>query len=172
MADSDSLKELTELLHAAYRELGDLGLRFTAVDQSVERTKRRLKGGLSFVAVEAASGMLIGTITLNLLKEEGDPPLYLRPDCVSFGQFGVHPQWRGQGIGSALHEAVKRCALERGFRWLALDTAKPAVHLIKLYERWGYQVAGEHHWGGRINYTSVLMRLDLHAERHPGSTQP
>lgn len=166
LAESDSIEEITELLHAAYRELGELGLRFTAVDQSVERTERRLSGGRTFVAVEASSGRMIGTITLNLLKEDDDPPLYLRPDCVSFGQFGVHPQWQGQGIGSALHERVKKCALEKGFRWLALDTAEPAVHLVKLYEKWGYQVEGEHQWGGRINYMSVLMKLDLSEEGH------
>jgi hypothetical protein len=37
--------QLTELLHAAYAELGAMGLNFTAVDQSVETTRYRARGG-------------------------------------------------------------------------------------------------------------------------------
>jgi len=166
LAESDSIEELTLLLHAAYRALGEAGLNFCAVDQPVERTRRRISKGPTFVAQEKAAGSLIGTVTLNLVKDVDDPPLYLRPDCASFGQFGVHPEWQGKGIGSALHTWVKAAAVVNGVRWLALDTAKPAVHLIQLYEKWGYQIVGEHHWGGRTSYTSVLMQLDLHEACH------
>lgn len=162
------MEELTRMLHAAYRELGEAGLNFSAVDQTVERTRRRAGKGPTFVAVEEATGSLIGTITLNLALDEDDPPLYLRSDCASFGQFGVHPDWRGLGIGRALHDQVVAAAIENKLRWLALDTAMPARHLIQLYEKWGYEVVGEHHWGGRTSYTSVLMWMDLAI----GATQP
>ena len=42
---SDSLAELTELLHRAYARLGRMGLNYTAVDQSVEDTARRIGHG-------------------------------------------------------------------------------------------------------------------------------
>jgi hypothetical protein len=38
LTSADSLEELTDLLHAAYKRLGDMGLNYTAVDQPVEET--------------------------------------------------------------------------------------------------------------------------------------
>ena len=61
-AASDSLDALTALLHRAYARLGAMGLNFTAVDQSVEMTRRRVESGQCFVA--EANGALVGTVTV------------------------------------------------------------------------------------------------------------
>ena len=42
---SDSIAELTLLLHRAYARLGDMGLNYTAVDQAPEVTAKRIRGG-------------------------------------------------------------------------------------------------------------------------------
>ncbi len=161
LSESDSLEELTQLLHAAYAELGRQGMNFTAVDQTVEITQRRVARGRTWLALEPGSGAMVGTITLYLEAEEGDPSHYLRPGCASFGQFGVHPDWRGRGIGRLLHRTAMEEAASEGFKELALDTASRAGHLISLYESWGYEIVDEHHWGGRTNYGSVIMALPL-----------
>ena len=57
---SDSLHELTALLHRAYARLGAMGLNYTAVDQSPEITAKRIAGGQCFVA--EIEGKLAGTI--------------------------------------------------------------------------------------------------------------
>ena len=47
--DVDSIVELTSLLHKAYARLGDMGLNYTAVDQTPEVTAKRMLGGVCFV---------------------------------------------------------------------------------------------------------------------------
>ena len=47
---SDSLEELTALLHAAYASLAAQGWNFTAVDQSVAMTRERLADSQGFGA--------------------------------------------------------------------------------------------------------------------------
>jgi hypothetical protein len=42
LEEADSLGELTSLLHRAYAQLSDLGLNYTAVDQSVDEEQTRL----------------------------------------------------------------------------------------------------------------------------------
>ena len=59
--ESDSLEELTELLHRAYRVLADLNLRYMATHQDVSVTRDRIKNGRCFVA--ELNGRVVGTIT-------------------------------------------------------------------------------------------------------------
>jgi hypothetical protein len=47
----DSLDALTVLLHRAYGELGAMGFRYKAVDQSVSITRARIADGECYVAV-------------------------------------------------------------------------------------------------------------------------
>ena len=47
--ESDSIAELTALLHRAYAHLRNMGLNYTAVDQTPEVTARRIRGGNCFV---------------------------------------------------------------------------------------------------------------------------
>lgn len=42
---TDSVAELTSLLHRAYARLAQMGLNYTAVDQSPDVTARRIEGG-------------------------------------------------------------------------------------------------------------------------------
>lgn len=47
--EDDDAAQLTELQHAAYAELGAMGLNYTAVDQDVETTRERARGGRCWV---------------------------------------------------------------------------------------------------------------------------
>lgn len=67
IAAGDSIEALTRLLHSAYARLGDMGLNYTAVDQSALTTAERIKGNHSFVA--AADGEIVGTIVVKPPKE-------------------------------------------------------------------------------------------------------
>jgi hypothetical protein len=56
-----------------------------------------------------------------------------------------------------LHQAALDHALAQGGKIMALDTAAPALDLIEMYQRWGYQVVGSSDWRPKTNYLSVLM---------------
>lgn len=155
---SDSLSALTDLLHRAYAELGAMGLNYTAVDQSAEVTAQRLRGGQCFVV--EAEGRLVGTVLVKPTDVDSECAYYATPGVASLRQFGVDPAWRGRGIGLRLVESCEAWARSQGFRALALDTARPATHLVALYAKLGYRTVGAVQWTGKT-YESVVMAKGL-----------
>lgn len=156
---SDSVDELTELLHEAYRQLGEMGLNYTAVDQDSATTLKRIKRGQCLVAVR--EGLLVGTVTWYPPGTLGDGSAwYRRPGVAAFGQFAVHPREQGNGFGLALLGEVERLARLSGATELALDTAEPAGHLIEFYSRRGFRHVDTVQWTGKT-YRSVIMSKSL-----------
>ncbi|WP_293502104.1 GNAT family N-acetyltransferase [Roseateles sp.] len=158
---SDSLEELTRLLHASYASLAAQGWNFTGVDQTVDVTRDRLAGAQGFVA--ELNGRLVGTVAVRGPKPAGEayivdppPPLYTTPGTAILSQLAVHPDCRGLGLGEQLMDAAEAWARGQGFAQLALDTAEPAAALRRRYERRGYTAAGGVQWRGKT-YASVLM---------------
>lgn len=158
---SDSLEELTALLHTAYASLAAQGWNFTAVDQSVQVTRERLAEAQGFVAER--DGRLVGTVAVRGPKRAGEayiadppPPLYTTPGTAILAQLAVHPDCRGEGLGERLMDVAEAWAREQGFAQLALDTAEPAEALRRRYERRGYAAVGRVQWQGKT-YASVLM---------------
>lgn len=156
--DQDSLEALTALLHRAYAPLAEMGLRYLATHQSVDITRDRIAGGVCFVAELEAR--LIGTIKYSPPGRERGSPWMQRPEVAHISQFGVERSWQRQGIGARLMDHVEAYARDDGAEELALDTAKPAVHLIRWYERRGYRFIEEVDWEV-TNYVSVVMSKRL-----------
>ncbi len=158
LKDSDSLVELTELLHSAYAALARDGLNFTATDQDVETTARRISEGECWVA--RMEEEIVGTIVLAFGGDDFDPPYYLRPCVAHFGQFGVKPTLQGRSIGSKLLNRIEDRARVLGASHLALDTAEPASSLIEFYRRRSFEFQSFHQWHGK-SYRSVVMTKAL-----------
>ncbi len=160
-AARDSLPALTRLLHLAYAPLAAAGMNFTAASQTVADTARRAAEGQCFIAEQA--GQIVGTVTVCGPYAEGEAPWadsvrwFRDRDTAHFHQFAVHPDLQGQGLGRRLVAACERWALERGYRYVALNTPVPAQALRALYTRLGYVDVGEVQWEGRT-YRSVVMR--------------
>ena len=154
----DDLVALTELLHTAYRPLAEMGLYFLATHQAPEVTAQRIAKGTCFVA--ELEGRFVGTITVLPSRVDNSLPLYREPGLFHFGQFGVHPDFKGRGLGRRLHAAIIEHARTHGGKIMALDTAAPAQHLIEMYVRWGYREAGRTKWP-EVNYASVLMTREI-----------
>lgn len=165
LGPKDSLQALTSLLHAAYASLAARGLNFTAVDQSVETTRERLREAQSFVAEQG--GRLVGTVAVSGPKPPASrylsdpaPALYCEPDVALIAQLAVHPDCRGQGLAERLLDAAEAWARGQGYARAALDTAEPAEDLRRRYARRGYAEAGSVQWAGKT-YRSVLMAKNL-----------
>ncbi len=156
---SDSVAELTRLLHRAYGALAKDGFRFWASHQTEEATRRRIAEGQCFVAL--LENRVVGTITLRKRECTGGCPWYDRPDVAAFGQFAVEPGLQGRGIGRALLDAVERRAAEEGVAELALDTAEGATPLIDMYEKRGFRFIEHVDWRPDTNYRSVVYSKKL-----------
>ncbi len=156
---SDSIAELTSLLHLAYSRLAQMGLNFTATDQSEAVTAKRCSGGHCLVAV--AGDKLIGTVTLLGAGPGVPPPEIARPGLAHFEQFAVDPDWQGCGVGRRLLKLAEMMASDAGASVIACDTAEPAEHLVRMYQAWGYQTEYTMQWPGKT-YRSLVMvkRLD------------
>jgi len=155
----DDIEALTALLHRSYAVLGNMGLNYTAVDQSAETTRERLMHGTGFAAVDSHD-RIVGTITFYPAGHTGGSPWLERPEVAHFGQLAVEPVLQRRGIGSRLMDAVEDKARAVGAQELALDTAEPAKHLIALYERRAYRFIEYAQWRGK-RYRSVIMSKSL-----------
>lgn len=152
--DSDSLEELTDLVHRAYRQLADLGFRYWGVHQTVEDTKKRIASRQCYVVV--LEGKLIGTILLTPPDQQNGHPWYDRPDVATFHQFAVEPDHQKKGIGSKLLDTIEKQALRLGVKELACDTAEGATHLIQLYQKRGFRPVDTADWN-ITNYKSIIL---------------
>jgi predicted N-acetyltransferase YhbS len=158
LTDTDSIPELTRLLHRSYGPLAAMGMRFLASHQSDAVTRKRAAGGDCFIAV--IDGAIVGTIVFMPAARTDGTPWLDRPEVASLGQFAVEPELQRGGLGVRLMEQVEERAKESGAAEIALDTAEPARHLIEWYEKRGYRLIEYAQWD-HTNYRSAIMSKSL-----------
>lgn len=158
---SDSIAELTALLHKAYGRLARMGLRYMATHQSEDMTRERVSQGTCLVAI--VDGRLCGTILFRNCEQTRGCSWYDRPEVASLAQFAVDPALQARGIGLDLLESVEALAVASGAREIALDTAEPATHLVGWYGRLGYRFVEHAQWS-HTNYRSVILSKALGCE--------
>ena len=154
LSNTDSLEDLTKLLHRAYKVLADMGLKYVATYQTIDTTRDRLKNGTCFVA--ELDGRIVATALYRKPGQAKGCEFYQRPDVAHISQMGVEPDLQRKGIGAKLMRYVEDVAARDGASKLALDTAEPATHLIEWYERLGYRFIEYIDWD-ITNYRSVIM---------------
>lgn len=149
------------MLHRAYAELGSAGLNFTAVDQDEATTLRRASGGNSWIIEDG--GSIAAAMTISWPAEEGMLALSAEartPNRAWLNQLAVDPSHRGEGLARQLRDTGYAWCIAQGATSIGLDTAKPATHLVALYESWGFTVRDTVQWPGKT-YESVVMIRDF-----------
>jgi GNAT superfamily N-acetyltransferase len=154
---SDSLTELTALLHAAYAKHLAAGLRFFASYQSAEDTRHRVSKGDCWIALDR--GNVVGTVTIAMphIPPHGYPT---RPGCGTFYQMAVLPSYTGRGLGSVLLRLAEQRIKALGGNGVVIDTSSLATELIEWYAKRGYNPIGLWQWGV-TNYDSIVLFKDL-----------
>jgi ribosomal protein S18 acetylase RimI-like enzyme len=156
--EKDSVEELTNLLHRAYKRLADMGLRFVATYQDDEQTKKRMKNGECFIIKD--NNKIIATVMLYNSYNHYECEWYQNQGVAVFGQFAVEPSYQNIGIGSSMMSFLEERAKQNGADELALDTSEKAQHLIDYYKKRGYRFIQFHKWNV-VNYRSVIMSKKL-----------
>lgn len=157
LAETDSIADLTRMLHAAYARLGAMGFNYTAVDQTEEVTRERVAAGECLVVEDG--GEIVGTAIFYRRPAYGSP-YFDKPHVATLGQFAVRPEQQGKGIGNLLLRELERRAIASGATHLALDTSEGAHHLVNWYEREGFRFVEHVQWPGKT-YRSVIMSKPL-----------
>lgn len=156
--ENDSVEDLTDLLHRAYKPLADMGLKYVATYQSVENTRKHLKNGDCFIAL--ADDKMIGTIFYYHKVSKAAPPYYKKETVAVFGKFAVEPELQKTGIGKKMMGFIEDYARTAGKKEIALDTSEDAQHLLDYYKKNGYKFAQYWQWD-ITNYRSVVMAKTL-----------
>jgi GNAT superfamily N-acetyltransferase len=166
---TDSMDELTDLLHRAYRPQVDMGLQPLAGRQGPDVTRQRTSRGECYIAALGGGGRerLVGVILFHEEEDAKGPPWFRRPEVDSFSQFAVEPSLQGRGIGRMLLDKVESRAIESGARELGLSMAAPDTRLMKVYERLGYRFIEHWQWP-YTNYRSAILSKTLDPEAPAG----
>lgn len=162
----DDAEELTSLLHAAYAELGAMGLNYTAVDQDSSTTLARAQGGQCWI-VEDETHAIVGTLTMTFPPSDKLKELTSEARAEKrawLNQVAVSPRMQRSGIATHLWELGRRWAVAQGAVSVGVDTAIPAVHLVQLYATWGFEQRDTVHWAGK-RYDSAVMTRSLEPSR-------
>jgi len=152
----DSFTEMTEMLHLAYRQLADMGLKFVATyqDETVTR-ERSLTNGICLVAV--SNKKIIGTLMVNFPEWTKGTAFYEQNHVSHFGQFAIIPEFQKCGIGSKLLGLAEQLAFTAlGATEIALDTSENAYHLLDYYTKRGYRFIEYVQWDV-TNYRSKIL---------------
>ncbi len=177
LAPSDSVTELTSLLHRAYAKQVEMGLAPLAGRQDDGTTRQRVFSGECYVAVDHQSlpdedcptgtGLavetrqrLVGCILFHEIEDSKGPPWFEQKHVASFSQFAVDPTYQGAGIGQMLLDLCERRAKEDNATELALSMAEPDQDLLLYYLRRGYRFIEHWKWP-YTNYRSAILSKAL-----------
>ncbi len=162
LLSSDSMEELTLLLHRAYRAQVEMGLQPLAGRQDAATTRKRTSNGECYLAIQTtpAGPKIVGTILFHEVEDAKGPPWFQQKHVDSFSQFAVDPEIQGKGIGQMLLDTVERRAAECGARELGLSMAEPDTVLMQYYLRRGYRFIEHWQWP-YTNYRSAILSKPL-----------
>lgn len=151
-ANDADIPAIRLLVNAAYKELADMGLNYTATYQDEKITRSRISKGRAFVLL--LKNDIVGTV----LFTEQNYFTNLKTAYVS--QLAILPSLKRSGLGTRLMELCEDLARAEGYDAIQLDTAKPAEHLVEWYKKRSYNIVGETKWEGKT-YESWIFEKPL-----------
>lgn len=120
-------EELAAVYRSAYRENRRLG--FPAKAESV--TEHEVADWIrdADVYVATVDGTIVGGVRLETVND----------DRAKLSRLGVHEEWKGKGIGSALLDRAENAARESNSARIRLTTPEEHPYLPDFYRRRGYE---------------------------------
>ena len=154
-----SVEELYKLEQAAFQQWTDAGLYTPVSNTSVERLQQYIADKAVFVALDEATGELLGMHTLKLNKRKGR---------ANGANLAVSPKAQHEGIASRMLEAEAQRLRKAGYRYMVGNTGIPATWSVKWHLKNGYHIVG-YSRSERNNYASYIFRKQIATDvrHHP-----
>ncbi len=154
VVDAD-IPAIRKLVNAAYQELADMGLNYTATYQDDVITRDRVSKGRAFALTDQDA--ILGTV---LFAEQN---YFTKRRTGYVSQLAIAPSLKKSGLGSLLMDLCEEIAAREKFEGIQLDTAKPAKHLVEWYQKRGYEIVGETRWDDKT-YESWIFEKSLRSQ--------
>lgn len=139
---------LVNVYRSAYRENRELGFPAKAETATVDDIREWLNDGRLYVAEIDQS--VIAAVRI----EE------TTPERLKISRLGVHDDWQGNGVGSALLDHVEELALSEGYETVWLTTPGDHPFLPTVYRERGYTKTGDYPLEYR-EYDEIVMERRL-----------
>ena len=154
-----SVEELYKLEQAAFQQWTDAGLYTPVSNTSVERLQQYIADKAVFVALDEATGELLGMHTLKLNKRKGR---------ANGANLAVSPKVQHEGIASRMLQAEAQRLRKAGYRYMVGNTGIPATWSVKWHLKNGYHSVG-YSRSERNNYASYVFRKQIATDvrHHP-----
>lgn len=94
---------------------------------------------LSNIARRCEQGRAWALTALNAGEPVGFAQLARWASCVEISDLIVSPEWRGQGVGTALITALLDIARQHGFERVEIGVAEANARALALYQRLGFE---------------------------------
>ena len=151
-----SFDDVVSLMHKAFEERLEQGLKFTCSNMSVEEYKNRLKsgGGVTLVAYDDENNFLYGTAMLHIYKDK-------RGNKYAYNEnLAVVPYAKRKGIGTLLLKVIEEIAITNNCDYIGSDTSIGAKSSVKWHLKNGFKIVGYKSYNTTNNY-SYLFRKQL-----------
>ena len=154
-----SVEKLYRLFKSAYQHWTELGIYTSAKDITLERFTQIISRMAVFVALDEATGELLGMHTLKLNKRKGR---------ANGANLAVSPKAQHEGIGSRMLEAEAQRLRKAGYRYMVGNTGIPATWSVQWHLKNGYHIVG-YSRSERNNYASYVFRKQIATDvrHHP-----
>ena len=154
-----SVEETYRLRKASFQQWIDAGLYTSVAHATMESFQRYIADKVVFVALDEATGELLGMHTLRLNKRKG------RADGANLA---VSPTAQHEGIASRMLQAEAQRLRKNGYRYIVENTAIPATWSVQWHLKNGYHIVG-YSRSERNNYASYVFRkqIAIDVRHHP-----
>ena len=137
-----ALRELHELVKLAYSMYQGERYTFSAVEQSLQWTRKRAHRTGTVVLGINQEKALVGTLSLLPYSAAKHNAYVELATDVCLEQFAVHPNYQRRGMGRKLMDVAEDLIRRSLGRRVFLDTPSEASHLRRFYESLRYHDVG------------------------------